>query len=174
MKKFLFAALLISLFFTFKAFGADMKIGYVDFNKALNESAEGRKATATLEDLIEKKKNILSEKDKEIKAFDDELKKQASVLSPESRVEKEDKLKILIRDAQRMSKDFQEELQKKEADLTREVQREIMKIVDQIAREEAYTVIFERGVSGILYFEEKFDLTDKAIKKYNENVKAKK
>ncbi len=173
MKRVLFAALLLTLFFAFNAGGADLKIGYVDFNKALNESDEGRKATARLEDVIEKKKSLLSEKDKEIKALDEELKKQSSVLSQDSRIEKEDRLKKLIREAQRMSEDFKEELKKKEADLTLEIQKDLMKVVDQIAKEDGYSVIFERGISGILYFEEKFDLTDRAIKKYNEN-KAKK
>ncbi|UCF86981.1 MAG: OmpH family outer membrane protein, partial [Nitrospiraceae bacterium] len=77
-------------------------------------------------------------------------------------------------DAQRMTRDFQEEVKKKEADLTREIQKEILQVINKVAQEEGYTIVFERGVSGILYFQEQFDITNKVIEKYNESVNKKK
>ena len=50
---------------------------------------------------------------------------------------KEDNLKKLVRDAQRMTRDFQEEVKKKEADLTREIQKEILLVINKVAQEEA-------------------------------------
>lgn len=156
------------------AYGADLKIAYLDFNRALNESEQGKKATAMLEEMIRDKKTAVIEKEEEIKKLDEELKKQLSILSPETREEKEDNLKKLVRDAQRMTRDFQEEVKKKEADLTREIQKEIIQVINKIAQEEGYTIVFERGVSGILYFQKQYDITDKVIEKYNESVKEKK
>ncbi|TNF54923.1 OmpH family outer membrane protein [bacterium] len=156
------------------AYGADLNIAYVDFNRALNESEQGKKATAVLEDMIKDKKTAVIEKEEEIKKLDEELKKQLSILSPEAREEKEDNLKKLVRDAQRMTRDFQEEVKKKEADLTREIQKEILQVINKVAQEEGYTIVFERGVSGILYFQEQFDITNKVIEKYNESVNKKK
>jgi outer membrane protein len=150
------------------AYGADLKIAYLDFNRALNESEQGKKATAMLEEMIRDKKTAVIEKEEEIKKLDEELKKQLSILSPE------DNLKKLVRDAQRMTRDFQEEVKKKEADLTREIQKEIIQVINKIAQEEGYTIVFERGVSGILYFQKQYDITDKVIEKYNESVKEKK
>ncbi len=46
MKKIIF--LTIITLFAFNAQAADMKIGYVDLNRALNESDEGKKAVKTL------------------------------------------------------------------------------------------------------------------------------
>jgi Skp family chaperone for outer membrane proteins len=108
------------------AYGADLKIAYLDFNRALNESEQGKKATAMLEEMIRDKKTAVIEKEEEIKKLDEELKKQLSILSPET------------------------------------------------AQEEGYTIVFERGVSGILYFQKHYDITDKVIEKYNESVKEKK
>jgi outer membrane protein len=153
--------------------GAELKVGYVDFNKALNESDKGKQATAILEDVIKNKKSILEDQEAEIKAIDEELKKQATILSPESRKDKEDSLKKLIRDAQRMRRDFQEEIQKKEADLTQEIQNDLMKIVNSISKEKGYAIVFERGVSGILYFQNKYDITDTVINEYNKSIKQK-
>lgn len=167
MKKVLLIAFVLALAVPYAASGAELKIAYVDFNKALNESEKGKKATAELEALIQSKKLILVEKDKEIKTLDEELKKQASVLSPEARSEKEEALKKLLRDVQRMRSDFQEEIKKKEASLTQEIQNEIIAVIDEIAKNEGYTIVFERGVSGILYFQTSYDITEKVITQYN-------
>jgi outer membrane protein len=159
---------------SFTVQGEEMKIGYVDFNKALNESDKGRKATEMLEGMIKSKRTILSDKEEEIRKLEEEIKKQLSVLSSEAKREKEDELKKLLRDAQRMKSDFEDEIKKEEAILTREIQKELMEVIDKISRDEGYTIVFERGVSGILYIRKDFDITDKVIKIYNEGSKVKK
>jgi Skp family chaperone for outer membrane proteins len=66
------------------AYGADLKIAYLDFNRALNESEQGKRATVVLEEMIKDKKTAVIEKEEEIKKLDEELKKQLSILSPEA------------------------------------------------------------------------------------------
>lgn len=170
----LILAVFVVFFLSVNAQSEEIKIGYVDFNKALNESENGKNATRVLEDFIKNKKNIYVEKEKEIKELDEELKKQASVLSPESRKNKEDQLSKMYIDYQRLARDIQEEIQKKESELTQEIQKDLVKIIVEIGKKEGYTVILERGVSGILYSQDKLDMTDRVIKKYNESSKTKK
>jgi outer membrane protein len=172
MKKIAFFIIVLSLF-AFKTEGVDLKIGYVDFNKALNESDNGKKAVKIIENMANIKQEIMLEKEAEINKLKEELEKQASVLTPESRRDKEDHLNKLIRDAQRMVSDFQEEIQKKQAGFIQEMQKDLIEIINKIGEEEGYSVIFERGASGILYSQKKFDITDKAIKRYNQFTKAK-
>ncbi len=71
-----------------------------------------------------------------------------------------------------MAKDFQEELQKKEAGFIQEIQKDLVEVVNKIAKEEDYTIIFERRISGILYSRKEIDITEKVIKDYNEITKA--
>lgn len=172
MKKIVF--LIVTLLFAFNAEGAELKFGYVDLNKALNESDNGKKATKFLEDMVNSKQSVLLKKEKEIKKLNEELEKQASVLIPESRKTKEEELSRLYKDYQRMAKDFNEEIQKKEEELRMEILNDLREIVNKIGKEEGYTVIFETGTSGILYYQKEFDLTEKIIKKYNEATKTKK
>lgn len=174
MKKTLIALIVCACMLPFTASGNDMKVGYVDFNKALNESDRGKTATLTLEKMIADKKSLLVAEETRIKELENEVKKQASVLSPDALAEKEAALKKLVRDTQRMRSDFQEELKRKEASLTKEIQKEIFDAVNKIAREDGYTIIFERGSGGILYFENSYDLTDKVIAEYNQDSSAKK
>jgi outer membrane protein len=101
MKK-LFFILVLLLTCVFNAQAADMKIGFVDLNKALNESEKGKNATEALENMVKSKKSVLIEKEKELKILDDELKKQASVLTPESMKSKTEEFNKLYKNYQRM------------------------------------------------------------------------
>jgi outer membrane protein len=173
MKKITFFIIVLSLF-AFKTEGADLKIGYVDLNKALFESNKGKRATKILDDMLNSKKAVVLKKEKEIKKLEQELDIQDSILNPKSRKDKKDQLDKLYRDYRRMGKDFQGELQKKEAELTQEIQKDLIEVVNKIGEKEGYSIIFERRVSGMLYSQKKFDITEKVIKKYNEIANAKK
>lgn len=174
-KSFLITVVLFVLFLgVISAQGADLKIGHVDLNKALNDSDRGGKAAKIMEDMINDKKSILIEKENEIKELEEEMKRQSSILTPESMKEKRDHLDKLYKNYKRNGTDFQEEIQKKEVELTHKIQKDLLEIVKKIGKEEGYTMIFESGVGGILYALEKFDITDKVIKKYNETSDAEK
>lgn len=164
----LFLIIILLLTCVFDAQGADMKIGFVDLNKALNESEKGKNATEVLENMVKSKKSVLIEKEKELKNLDDELKKQASVLTPESMKSKTEEFNNLYKNYQRMVKDFQEEVQKKEAELTRQIQEDLIKTIQNIGEKEKFHIIFEKNASGILHAQKQIDLTDKLIKQYNE------
>ncbi|MEF9437665.1 MAG: OmpH family outer membrane protein [Candidatus Mariimomonas ferrooxydans] len=174
MKKIFLFTLVVAFAWAFNADGADLKIGYVDFNKALNESDVGMKAVKKVEDIANSKKTIIKGKETEMDKLREELEKQVAVLTPESKKEKEDQLNKLYREYQRMLKDFNEEIQKKQADLSKEIQKALLDVIQEIGKEEGYSVVFEKGVSGILFSKDEYDVTDKVVKKYNEMTKAKK
>ena len=165
MKKTIFTIILA--LFTFNAYASDIKIGYVDLNKALNASVAGKKAVKILEDLVIAKQKFIDQKGDDIKKLDEELVKQASVLNPESLKEKREEREKLMRDYQRMVKDSQQDIQKKQADLMEDIIKELRNVVNIIGKEEGYLAVFERTESGILYIPEDVDLTDKLIERFN-------
>jgi len=172
MKKIVFMAVALLFLFAFSLQAADLKIGYVDLNKALNESAEGKKAVKTLEEIFRAKQAIIDEKQKEIKKLDEELAKQTSILNPDALKEKRDGLEKLKRDFQRMIKDSEEEVEKKRADFMDRIIKDLGETIRKLGEEEGYTVIFEKNEAGIIYSPGKLDLTDKIIKKYGETAKS--
>ena len=175
MKKIILVAVIL-FSWVLSAQGADLKIGYVDLNKALNESDSGKKAKKTLEDMVNSKKSILVEKEIELKKLQEELEKQSSVLTPEAKKSKEEQFNKLLRDYQKMVKDFGDELQKKEEELSVGIQKDLIEFVNKLGKDEGYTIIFglEKGARGIIYSPDELNLTDKVIKKYNEITNAKK
>lgn len=150
-----------------QAYAEDLKIGSVDLVKALNESEAGKKAKADLEFLIKTKQSSLNEKGAVIEKMKTDMDKQSSVLSADARKSKEEELERSIRDYQRQVADSQNEVKKKEGELTGDIIKELRDIVQKIGGEEGYTIILEGGEGQILYAKKEIDLTDSLIKRHN-------
>lgn len=148
---------------------AEVKVGIVDLMKVLNESDSGKKAKTSLEALIKSKQSVLDEKGKEIEKLKADLEKQSSVLSAEAKKSKEEDLEKLLREYQRLVTDSQNEVKKKESELTGDILKEIRVIVDKMGEESGYTIILENADGLILFAKKDLNLTDVVIKKYNES-----
>jgi outer membrane protein len=174
MKRAVFIAVVLLFMFAFGSQAADMKIGYVDLNKALNESDAGKKAVKTLEEIFKAKQAVIDEKQKEIRKLDEELAKQTSILNPDALKGKREDFERLKRDFQRMIKDSEEEVEKKRADFMDRIIKELSETIRKTGEEEGYAVILEKNEAGLIYSSEKLDLTDKIVKKFNEASKVEK
>lgn len=150
----------------------NLKLGSVDLIRALNESDAGKKAKTDLEVLIKSKQSSLDEKGKSIEKMKSEIDKQSSVLSADARKTKEDELEKMVREYQRLVGDSQNEIKKKEAELTGGIIKELRGIIEKIGSEGGYTIILEGGEGQVLFAKKDIDLTDVVIKKHNE-MKAK-
>lgn len=149
----------------------DLKIGYIDFQKVLNESDAGKKAKADLEIIVKSKQTTIDEKGKTIEKLKADLEKQASVLSAEAKKSKEEELEKMLREYQRLVQDSQTEVKKKELELTDVIIKDIRQIVEKMGEEGGYTLIIERTGGMVLYSKKDIDLTDAVIKKYNQSKK---
>ncbi len=171
MKKYLLTLAL--MVFAVSAYGAEIKIAYVDLNKALNESNSGKNAVGMLEEMVKSKQGAISDIGEKIKVLEDELSKQASILTPESVKTKKNEREVLLRDYQRMVKDSQDEVQKKQAEFMDVIVNDIREVVIKLGREGNYTVIFEKAESGMLYYSSEIDITDQVISSFNKSSSVK-
>lgn len=147
------------------SFAADIKIGYVDFNKVQVESVAGKKAVKTIETMFNDKQAQLDSRQKELEKLMDELDKQAPMLSAEVKKQKEDKLQKDYKDLQRFKADAEEDLNKKKAEIAQSMLLEVSGIIKKYGNEEGYTLILERTV--VLYAPDAVDITEKIIKAYD-------
>jgi outer membrane protein len=154
---------------------ASVKIGYVDILKALNESNKGKDAKRTLEALSKTKAAEIDKKRKEMDKLKDEVIKQATALSEESKRSKALEMERLEREYKRVFTDSQYELSQKQMELTQGIMKDLVKIIQDIGDKESFTVILtdttvpamnnEGGL--LLYFDKKIDITDEVIKRCN-------
>jgi outer membrane protein len=152
---------------------AEVKMAYVDLNKALNESDAGKDAVKELESMIQKRQEKIKAKREEIKNLEEEIAKQSSILNDEALKEKRDKRDRLMKEYQRMVKDSEDELQKKRNDYMEKIIKQISKVVVQMGEEGGYTAIFEKAQSGLMYMPPSSDITDKVIERFNKTYRKK-
>ncbi len=146
-----------------------LKLGLVDLFKAVNESEQGKKAKTELEAMIKVKQDSLEEKGKAIEKLKAELDKQGGVLSGEAKRAKEEEMERLTREYQRSVADSQNDVRKKEGELTGRIVKDLRDIVLAIADEEKYTLILEKAEGLVLFADKSLDITDKVIKRFDES-----
>lgn len=170
MKKILLAAMMV-LCSTVAFASGNTKIGYMDLQKALNESESGKEAKIVFNKRVEELQKVLDEKQTELKKLQEELEKQKGLLTSEARSEKEKVYQQKLKDVQRFAKDSQEELQQKDAEMTKKILKDLREVIKKIGTEEGYTIIIEKGDSLVLFAAEGVDITDKVIKAYSSKAK---
>jgi outer membrane protein len=151
---------------------AEAKFGYVDVQKALNLSDAGKEAKEQLSGKVKKYQDEINVKQDELKKLKDELERQGVILSDSKKAEKEKDYSSKLKDFQRFTKDAQDELQGKDEELTKKILESFEKVVQIYGRNNGYTLIFARtGSEGIIFFDDKIDLTDELVKQFNASRK---
>ncbi len=144
-----------------------VKIGVFDFQKIITESSAGK----LIQQQINDKGNELQDKLKAEKEKLDELSKayerEKLVLSPDKQSEKEKEFRTQINDFKKMQDDFTREFKQLEIEKLNQLQEEIFAITTEMGNSEGYSVILEKKAGGVVFSQEKLDITDQIIKKYN-------
>jgi len=168
-KKFIGILVLIMIggLLTGRVYPADIKVGWVDTERAVNECNAGKEAKKALLQEVEKVQRLIAEKQKELQEMKGSLEKQGLMLTPEARVAREKELQTKLRDFQRWGEDVQNELKQKQIEMERNISSGLVKVVQEIGAKEGYTVILRRNENIVLFTSKSIDLTDLVIKAYD-------
>jgi outer membrane protein len=154
------------------AWGAEpIKLAYVDIQKALNLSEAGKAAKKQMMLEVERMRKNFAGKQKELEKLKDDLEKRGSVLSEAARDEKARDYQAKVRDLQRMERDYQDELQRKDRELTESILKKLEVVVKKMGEEGKYTLILEKNQAVIIYIADVLDLTDELIKIFDQKGK---
>ena len=146
---------------------ADVKIGVVDMQRALNECNAGKKAKDQVRSKFERAQNELKAQreslDRQREAYD----KKALVLKEDERRNLEKDLEGKSLDFKRKYEDYQRDLKRTDAELTSGIVEQLYGIVGQLAKEKGYTVVLETSAGALVYADPSTDVTDEVIKRHN-------
>lgn len=152
--------------FTAQAF-AEVKLGFIDMQKAIQETKEGKAAKKQLEGDFNKKKAELEKKEGELKKKFEDFEKKALALSNEVKAKQQQELQIEMQKHQQLVAKSQMDIQKKERDLTEPIVKKVQGIIAKIAKDEGYTAILEKSEQLVLFAQPNIDLTDRVVKEAN-------
>jgi outer membrane protein len=159
--------MIIGGLFTGTVYSADIKIGSVDMQKAVNECNAGKEAKKVLTKEVEKFQHLIAEKQKEVQEMKESLEKQGLMLNPETRVAREKELQAKVRDFQRWGEDVQKDLNQKRIDIEGNLSIGLIKVAQEIGANEGYTLILQKNENIVLFASKPTDITDQVIKTYD-------
>jgi len=148
---------------------ADLKVAYVDVQRAINECNAGKEAKKTIAKEVERVQHLGVDKQKELQTMKESLEKQTLMLTPEAKAAKEKEFQNKVRDYQRWADDNQKELQQKTQDMERQISAGLIKVIQKIGLDEGYSFILEGSM--LPYVSKAIDITDRVIKAYDAQKK---
>ena len=157
---FLGLALVVAGMVTADAAAPAMKIGFVDLQKTLNQTAVGKAAKKRLEKDKKRKQKALNKQQEELQKLAANLEKQKSVLRPDVLRTRQEELQAKYYKLQETYMKLQQDLAKEEAKLVQKIFAKASPAIKAIAKERGYTMIIEKNEGAVLWASPSVDITD--------------
>jgi outer membrane protein len=143
------------------------KIAFVDIQVIASNSAEGKAATARIQELEKKKTAELTDKNKALQAAQEKLTKSQSVMSDPARNQLEKDIERMQRELQFAQTDAQTELTDLRTELQNDFQEKLNPVIEAIRAEKGLLMIFSVRDSGIVAVDLGLDLSAEVIKRFD-------
>ncbi len=151
---------LLGLVSTTNAQVSELKIAYVNMAKAIETSTHAETVLQKLKAEFDPKDQKLTGQREKLKKIESELEKKALVLAESDRKELEKDVRDLRRKIKRDTEEFREELNVRQNEELRKLERLVLKVVAKIAETEKYDLIIHQGA---MYASNRIDITDKVL-----------
>jgi len=146
----------------------EFRVGFVNTDRILKESAAAKAAGSKLEQEFSKREKDLIDQGTALKALADRFERESPTLSESQRATRQKQLVDQDRDLQRKRREAQEDLNARKNEELQGVFERANKVVKQIAETEKYDLVLQEPV---VYINPKFDITDKVIRALNAGAK---
>jgi outer membrane protein len=158
-----FLALLLALGSPGQADAQESKIGFVNTERILRDSAVAKASQQKLEQEFSKREKAIQDSANRLRDLGERLERDAAVMSESERSKVQREASELERDVQRRQREFREDLnQRRNEELAAVIER-ANRAIRQIAESEKYDIIFQEAV----YASPRIDITDKVLRVLN-------
>lgn len=135
------------------------KIGFVDFDQILVDTAAGKRATKEFEKELKSKQASLDKKQKKLQKAAADLQRQASILKPDVRKQREQELQKGLVELQETYVKLERELVEKRTKLIQQIIQKARPVITSLAKQDGYDMIVDRTV--VVWADSGYDLTGK-------------
>jgi outer membrane protein len=142
-------------------------IGFVDIDQAINSTKQG---LAAREEFERKKREAESQLRPLMEQIQNEMREFESkkfVLSDDARFQKQLDLAELQNQFENRQKSVEGQLQVDRERLIAPLRNKLVKIVEEVGRQEGFSLILHRQSPGVMYWKEALDVTDLIIERFN-------
>ena len=156
-----FALLAMTLPAAGQASAVELKIGYVNAAKVIDQAPQGEVALKKLEAEFGVRDKELVTTQNKIKQMEVDLEKNTPVIKEAERRIKERELLLLKRELKRATQEFREDYNQRRNEELAVLQKVAYKAIVEIAKQEKYDLILHEGA---VYASDRIDITDKVLK----------
>lgn len=150
---------------------AELKIAYVDLQRAFAEADEGKAAKARLEGLRDAKQKDIDKEQEALKKEKETFDKQVATMTEATRNQQGSELQKKFLDLQQRFEKGRAELAQNERETLSGILAKMQPIIQTIAQRDGFTMVFEKTDSGLLYAPASLDITNELIRLFNEKYK---
>lgn len=144
------------------------KIGVVDPSRVLSETNAGKKAKESLGAFSKNRQALIEMDEKELRRMEEDFGRQASVLSPTAKKEREDQFRRRVAEYQQKAGELNREVQEKQKDVLEGFREKVGLIVGKISKRLGLQIVMDKGKGGpTLYNDEGLDITGQVIEEFN-------
>ncbi|HKN00868.1 MAG TPA: OmpH family outer membrane protein [Candidatus Binataceae bacterium] len=158
-------ALLLAVLAVAQPAHAQVKLAFVDVQRALNECDAGKRAKSEFQSKIQLLDSRLQRQQNEVEGLKDELEKKGMLMQPDQRQNLQDQYVKKAKDLDRDLKDARDDLQRQDNEITSKILHDLGTIIRNLGEQSGYTLVMEKG--SILYGSSSLDITDQVIRSYN-------
>lgn len=160
-----FLILLLILLCTTQVYAeeGELRVAVVNMQKVLNDSVTGKSARKKLENEVSQRQAGLNKVGNEVKRLQEELGKQAGLLSAEALQDRKKQFQIKQRDLARQYQDEEEALVRRRAATLQDLVDAINEIVKEIAAKEGYQFVLDLDGRLVIFSSLRIDLTQRVI-----------
>ena len=144
------------------------KIGVVDPSRVLNDTSAGKRAKDSLSTFSKNRQALIEMDEKELRRMEEDFGRQASVLSPTAKKEREDQFRRRVAEYQQKAGEMNREVQEKQKDVLEGFREKVGLIVGKVSKRLGLQVVIDKQKGGpTLYSEEGLDITGQVIDEFN-------
>ncbi len=170
MKKFLFWTMAFAIpmvsCFPSSVCAADLKIGLIDTQQILQESNAARKAREAIVQELKDKQAVYQDKEREVLTMQEAFNRDRKDLPPDDARKRQLDLSRSIKELGRLKADLEEELNRRNRELTARILQEVAEVVEAFRSAEKYSFILEK--SSVVTADPAVDVTARIIRLYDQ------
>ena len=156
------ATALLMVLGTGPATGAELKVGFVDAARVLEEAPQLDNVRKRLEQEFSDRDQELVEKQQRIRELERRLARDGAIMNQEQRRNLEREIMVMQRDFSRAQEAFSEDLNIRRNELFSTLQRDVRETVAELAREMGYDLVVS---DGVVFASERIDITEDVLEK---------
>lgn len=154
---------------------APVKIGVINVQAAITNTAEGKQAAAELQSQFAPRQSELQNLQKQIEDLQTRMRTTANTLSDEEKARLARQYDQLTRTLQRKNQDYTDDTNEAQQEVVSTIGRKLMDVLDKYSKENGYTAILDTSAqqTSVLSWSSQIDITQDIVRLYDQNYPVK-